>query len=104
MSDITRSEAIKQLRLLKADITNGLSFVSKTKGKHPALESLSIAIASLETDEAYQLEYERTAGHWNEIPKYKDIAWQCSECGHFTTMKHNYCPNCGTKMVEPTGK
>ena len=40
-------------------------------------------------------------GHWKDIPKYKDIAWQCSECEHFTTMKHNYCPKCGAKMVEP---
>ena len=43
---------------------------------------------------------EPKTGHWNEIPKYKDIAWQCSECEHFTTMKHNYCPNCGAKMIE----
>ena len=40
-------------------------------------------------------------GHWKDIPKYKDIAWLCSECEHFTTMKHNYCSNCGAKMVEP---
>ena len=44
------------------------------------------------------LEQESKTGHWNEIPKYKDIAWQCSECEHFTTMKHNFCPNCGAKM------
>ena len=40
-------------------------------------------------------------GHWIDIPKYKDIAWQCSECEYFTTLKHSYCPNCGAKMVEP---
>ena len=44
---------------------------------------------------------EPKTGRWNDIPKYKDIAWQCSECERFTTMKHNYCPNCGAKMVEP---
>ena len=44
---------------------------------------------------------ELKTGHWNNIPKYKDIAWQCSECKHFTTMKHNFCPNCGCHMVEP---
>ena len=44
------------------------------------------------------LEQEPKTGHWNEIPKYKDIAWQCSKCEHFTTMKHNYCPNCGADM------
>lgn len=40
-------------------------------------------------------------GHWDDIPKYKDIAWQCSECGHFTTMKPNFCADCGCRMVEP---
>lgn len=60
MSDITRSESIKQLHRLKADIIHGLAFVSKTKDKHLALESLDMAIASLETDEAYDLEYELT--------------------------------------------
>lgn len=39
--------------------------------------------------------------HWAYLPKYKDIAWYCSECKHFTTKKHNYCPNCGIRMVEP---
>ena len=48
MSDITRSEAIKQLRILKADINNELAFVSKTKYKHKALESLDMAIKSVE--------------------------------------------------------
>lgn len=43
---------------------------------------------------------EPKTGHWNDIPKYKDIAWCCSECEHFTTMKHNYCPKCGADMRE----
>ena len=41
---------------------------------------------------------EPKTGHWNDISKYKGIAWYCSECERFTTMKHNYCPNCGAKM------
>jgi uncharacterized OB-fold protein len=47
------------------------------------------------------LEQEPKTGHWKDIPKYKDIAWCCSECERFTTMKHNYCPRCGAKMIEP---
>ena len=54
-----------------------------------------------DTVEEMKQEQEPKTGHWKDIPKYKDIAWQCSECGHFTTMKHNYCPNCGCRMVEP---
>lgn len=54
---MTREEAIKQLRLLKGDITFGIA--SKVENKNQ-IEALSIAIASLETDEAYQLEYEST--------------------------------------------
>ena len=157
---MTRAEAIKIL------INYGENnIIARTK----VGIAFDMAIKSLETDEAYQLEYERTTkenladaedcinrdgaikalgydikhfefksgvskhmddiakllntiyetqvnnikalpsvtpqeprkGHWDDIPKYKDIAWRCSECEHFTTMKHNYCPNCGAKMIEP---
>lgn len=76
---IARSEALKQLRLLKADIINGLSFVSKTKDKNLSLESLDMAIKSLETDEAYQLEYEQpeiSKGLFEQIKWERDIAIQ----------------------------
>ena len=44
------------------------------------------------------LEQQQKTGHWDDIPRYKDIAWYCSECQRFTTMKHNFCPNCGADM------
>lgn len=92
MSD--RKKAIENLETLKAFLDiNGVFTISDAMKK-----SIDFAIASLKTDEAYQLEYERTAGHWNEIPMYKDIAWQCSECEHFTTWKYNFCPHCGADM------
>ena len=38
-------------------------------------------------------------GRWTEHKDYQGIAWLCSECGHFTTMRtYHYCPNCGAKM------
>jgi len=41
-------------------------------------------------------------GHWvNCKAGFYHSFGECSECGHFTTMKHNYCPNCGAKMVKP---
>ena len=55
MSDTRRKEAIKQLRRLKADIKFGIA--SKVENKNQ-IEALSIAIASLETDEMYDLLYE----------------------------------------------
>ena len=40
-------------------------------------------------------------GRWIEHKDYPGIAWLCSECGYFTTMRqHRYCPNCGAKMEE----
>ncbi len=76
---MTIDEAIRLL--------SGLMFKGKLK------EALDMAIKALKQ--------EPKIGHWNDIPKYENIAWLCSECEHFTTMKHKYCPNCGAKMVEP---
>ena len=56
MSDMSRKEAIENLETLKAFLdVNGVFTVSDAMKK-----SIDFAIASLETDEAYQLEYERT--------------------------------------------
>ena len=95
MSD--RKKAIETLKQLRLDYEEFYE-----EHNNEVTQAYDMAIASLETDEAYQLEYEKPkTGHWHEIPKYKDIAWRCSECEHFTTWKHKYCPNCGAKMVEP---
>ena len=90
MSD--RSEAIKQLRLLKADINNGLAFVSKTQDKHKALESLDMAIASMETDEAYQLEYESTTRNCFECKYSKDNHNSGTEECHLCMWENQYTP------------
>ena len=52
MSDITRSEALKELK----EYVEGLDMEYAT----PFDKAILFAISSLETDEAYQLEYERT--------------------------------------------
>ena len=44
---------------------------------------------------------ERT-GHWIRMKAYEK--WECSECNtvfRFTFKEHDYCPNCGCRMVEP---
>ena len=41
-------------------------------------------------------------GHWIRMKAYEK--WGCSECNtvfRFTFKEHNYCPNCGCRMVEP---
>lgn len=78
-SDITRSEAIKTLkehlshweRLLQEHICEEQEGID-------TISSLKLAIASLETDEAYQLEYERTTKSETLISLgvYKQVAWE----------------------------
>ena len=66
---MTRKEAIGLL--------SGLMFKGKLK------EALEMAIASLETDEAYQLEYERTTKNdlgVDYIPRVKVIDYLCKHC------------------------
>ena len=88
---MTREEKIKGLYSLKEYLTENPIELEGHK-------SLPITLIDYAIE---ALEQEPMTGHWNDIPKYTDIAWLCSECGHFTTMKRNYCPNCGAKMVEP---
>lgn len=76
---MTKEEHIARLEIIK-------NYLCAKKD----IESMTYAIETLKQ--------EPKTGHWNSIPKYPDIAWCCSECEHFTTMKHNYCPNCGCRM------
>jgi 5-methylcytosine-specific restriction endonuclease McrA len=48
-------------------------------------------------------------GHWQKISadKYSEhVAYyfRCSECGKDIIGEHNYCPNCGCRMVESEDK
>ena len=48
---------------------------------------------------------EQKTGHWKRrsIDFYIQHAtgyYKCSECGEDVVCKHNYCPNCGCRMVE----
>ena len=45
-------------------------------------------------------------GHWivdrDDSRRWDKVRFSCSECGSWQTYgKTDYCPNCGTKMVEP---
>jgi len=39
-------------------------------------------------------------GRWIEHKDYPGLAYLCSECDYFTTLKSHYCPYCGARMEE----
>ena len=44
---------------------------------------------------------EPETGHWIRMKAYEK--WECSDCNtafRFTFKEHNFCPNCGAKMIE----
>jgi len=53
------------------------------------------------------LEQEPRKGHWIMTSDYLTTAYgsvdyvKCSCCGEDSLEEGNYCPNCGTRMVEP---
>ena len=95
MSEITRQQAIEILKAYSLVI----------KDQQAIQDAIELAVASLEVDEAYQLEYGRTAkGTWQQINKNEINVvpeWRCSECGAVYKcfdMDFEYCPICGAKM------
>ena len=44
------------------------------------------------------VEPERKTGKWKDHEKYPNLAYLCSECSYFTTMRSHFCPNCGADM------
>ena len=40
----------------------------------------------------------RKKGNWKEDKDYPNLAYLCSECNYFTTMRTNFCPGCGADM------
>ena len=62
------------------------------------LTALNMAIKALEQEP-------NKTGHWKRISSDKYVQhaqyyYRCSECGGDIIGEHNYCPNCGAKMVE----
>ena len=41
---------------------------------------------------------ELNKGKWKEHKDYPNLAFLCSECGYFTTMRSHFCPSCGADM------
>lgn len=52
----------------------------------------------------YNIGYRKQSeGEWvikwrSTFPQYEPSEYQCSVCGLVRTVKHKYCPNCGSKM------
>ena len=53
------------------------------------------AILNAPTFEAEPIRY----GEWLPVDE-KEDAFDCSECDVMVMKKHNYCPNCGARMVK----
>lgn len=105
-----RKKVIEDLIFIKDKLITNLPNLQK---------SLSYAISSLKTDEAYQLEYENREVkeivhakwiHLSETDRFKE-QWVCSNCNHgiienpkFTnwitgeSLDFVWCPMCGAKM------
>ena len=105
MSDITRQQAIDWLCRLRSFIP---IYIPRNKADFE--NALTFAINSLETDEAYQLLYERSTNkaHWIDDGPYMGRAehiYRCSSCGcEYITVDgvdFEYCPICGSKMEDP---
>lgn len=106
--ELSREEAIKVLEMF----LHKQCSLGRTEFAYDAdtvWEAVKMAADSLKTDEAYQLEYEKTSGEWLGID-YAGYAdgqpvidlWECSRCGYehtgdYTTLT-DYCPHCGAKM------
>jgi len=46
---------------------------------------------------------ERKTGRWIEAVedwRHQIVWWKCSECGMDVSTQYNYCPDCGTAMIE----
>jgi rubrerythrin len=60
-------------------------------------DAVDIAIYALSAQPTIE---PRKKGEWKEHKDYTGLAYLCSECGYFTTMRTNFCPNCGADMRE----
>lgn len=77
-------------------VINGLVSIAKAKAKSDAQKSLMGRIMFF-TERLPSVNSQPKTGHWIDKGAYID----CSECGHHYLVQHNYCPNCGFRMVEP---
>lgn len=77
-------EAIADLMLAQADVSY-----------RPKDDSIDLAIIALE---------KQKTGHWTYI-KNSSVnglkICECSNCNKRTYGSHNYCSNCGARMIEP---
>jgi rubrerythrin len=86
------------MRLIDAD-----ALIAQWESDAEEMEELAIKLATYGAinDVKRQPTIEpRKKGEWKEHKDYPGLAYLCSECGYFTTMRTNFCPNCGADMRE----
>ena len=90
MSDITRAEVIEQLEIAIALIKqNGKDWLDERD-----IPILEMAKASLEVDEAYQLEYERTTGKSAIYKRTENIQKDLDRLNELNHEQHELCEDC----------
>lgn len=69
-----------------------------SNGFNCALTAVKCDLDKIPAAQPERLTQERKKGQWVGHKDYPGLAYLCSECDHFTTVKSNYCPNCGADM------
>lgn len=66
---------------------------------HRVIDEIGLSINALPP--VTPKEKEKT-GHWIRVTdKAGYLVWECDKCGWQQKFNTNFCPDCGTKMVEP---
>lgn len=101
---MTRKEAIQKLRGLvgSCPLKDG-EWKAVEMGIEALTENESLAKSVIEASEL--LRKKRPHGEWikgrcETLGALTEDYYNCSECGHETTWRTNYCPNCGANMRE----
>ena len=100
----------------------GVEIIKTEETKEIGIKYLNINVSNSEVErnpdivrlcaDAGILEYvKQKTGHWTERKKHEPTGFflpTCSECGKIQPYTHhtfewNFCPNCGTKMIDPWG-
>jgi hypothetical protein len=99
------SKALEAMRNEKAEEQKELKIIAGEDGVFKEYDDTYDIVIHCESEEEQDEVLERLnggkkAGEWVYIKDNAIYPWECSECGCWYENASNYCPNCGTKMME----